>query len=152
MSYGAIDYLALEFDTGKLRGEILPELLDLVHKKIVRVIDLVIIQKYTDGNYEALEIEQLSPDLLGVFDPLELEISGLIQVEDIEMIAAEMKANTTAAMLLVENLWAIKFGEAVLRADGRVVLHDRIPFEVVNETLELFAQADLSADDQLNQG
>jgi len=151
MSYGAIDYLALEFDTDKLKGEILPELLDLVQKKIVRVIDLVIIQKYEGGNYEALEMEQLAPDLLGVFDPLELEISGLIQVEDIEMIAAGMELNSTAALLLVENLWAIKFGEAVLRADGRVVMHDRIPFEVVNETLELFAQAELTADDQLNQ-
>lgn len=151
MSYGPIDFLALEFDTDKLKGEILPELLDLVQKKIVRVIDLVIIQKGEDGNYEALEIEQLTPDLLGVFDPLELEISGLIQVEDIEMIAAVMEPNTTAGLLLVENLWAIKFGEAVLRADGRVVMHDRIPFEAVNETMELFAQAELSADAQLNQ-
>jgi hypothetical protein len=67
------------------------------------------------------------------------------------MIAGVIEANTTAALLLVENLWAIKFGEAVLRADGRVVMHDRIPFEVVNETLELFAQAELSADDQLDQ-
>ena len=151
MSYGAIDFLALEFDTDKLKGEILPELLDLVQKKIVRVVDLVIIQKYEDGEYQALEMEQLGSDLLSVFDPLELEVSGLIQVEDIEMIAAEMDPNTTGALLMVENLWAIKFGEAVLRADGRVVMHDRIPFEVVNETLELFAQAELTADDLLNQ-
>lgn len=151
MSFGAIDYLAFEFDNEKLKGEILPELLDLVQKKIVRVIDMVIIKVYEDGRYEALEIEQLGPDLLGVFNPLELEISGLIQVEDIKMIAGEMTANTTAALLLVENLWSIRFGEAVLRADGRVVAHERIPFEVVNETLEIFTQAELSADEQLNQ-
>jgi hypothetical protein len=151
MSFGAIDYLAFEFDNEKLKGEILPELLDLVQKKIVRVIDMVIIKVYEDGRYEALEIEQLGPDLLGVFNPLELEISGLIQVEDIKMIAGEMATNTTAALLLVENLWSIRFGEAVLRADGRVVAHERIPFEVVNETLEIFTQAELSADEQLNQ-
>ena len=151
MSFGAIDYLAFEFDNEKLKGEILPELLDLVQKKIVRVIDMVIIKVYEDGRYEALEIEQLGPDLLGVFNPLELEISGLIQVEDIKMIAGEMTANTTAALLLVENMWSIRFGEAVLRADGRVVAHERIPFEVVNETLEIFTQAELSADEQLNQ-
>lgn len=144
MSYGPIDFLALEFDSGKLKGEILPELLELVQKEIVRVIDLVIIQKYEDGNYEALEMEQLAPDLLSVFDPLELEISGIIQVEDIEMIAEEMDNNTTAGLLLVENLWAIKFAEAVVRADGRMVMHERIPFEVVNETLEIFAQAEAS--------
>jgi len=142
MSYGALDFLALEFDTDKLKGEILPELLDLIEKKIVRVIDLIIIEKAEDGTYEALEVEQLAPDLLAVFDPLDFEISGLIQVEDIEMIAADMDPNTTAGLLLVENLWAIKFGEAVLRAEGRVLMHERIPFEVVNETLEIFAQAE----------
>ena len=142
MTYGALDFLALEFDTDKLKGEILPELLDLIEKKIVRVIDLIIIEKGADGTYEALEVEQLAPELLAIFDPLDLEISGLIQVEDIEMIAADMKPNTTAGLLLVENLWAIKFGEAVLRAEGRVLMHERIPFEVVNETLEIFAQAE----------
>ena len=142
MSYGALDFLALEFDTDKLKGEILPELLDLIEKKIVRVIDLIIIEKAEDGTYEALEVEQLAPDLLAVFDPLDFEISGLIQVEDIEMIAADMDPNTTAGLLLVENLWAIKFGEAVLRAEGRVLMHERIPFEVVNETLEIFAQSE----------
>jgi len=142
MTYGALNFLALEFDTDKLKGEILPELLDLIEKKIVRVIDLIIIEKGEDGTYEALEVEQLAPDLLAVFDPLDFEISGLIQVEDIEMIAADMNPNTTAGLLLVENLWAIKFGEAVLRAEGRVLMHERIPFEVVNETLEIFAQAE----------
>ena len=142
MSYGALDFLALEFDTDKLKGEILPELLDLIEKKIVRVIDLIIIEKGEDGTYEALEVEQLAPDLLAVFDPLDFEISGLIQVEDIDMIAADMDPNTTAGLLLVENLWAIKFGEAVLRAEGRVLMHERSPFEVVNETLEIFAQAE----------
>ena len=142
MSYGALDFLALEFETDKLKGEILPELLDLIEKKIVRVIDLIINEKAEDGTYEALEVEQLAPDLLAVFDPLDFEISGLIQVEDIDMIAADMEPNTTAGLLLVENLWAIKFGEAVLRAEGRVLMHERIPFEVVNETLEIFAQAE----------
>jgi hypothetical protein len=47
----------------------LPELLALVKNKIVRVIDLVIIQKYEDGHPEAMEMQQLAPDLLALFDP-----------------------------------------------------------------------------------
>jgi hypothetical protein len=144
MTYGPVDLLVLEFHTDRLKGEIVPELLELVRNKIVRLIDLVVIRKYEDGHHEALEMQQLAPDLLGVFDPLEVEVSGIIQVEDIEMIAGEMEKNTSAAALLVENLWAIKFAEAVLRANGRLLLHDRIPFEVVNETLEMFAQAESS--------
>ena len=46
MTYGAVDFLALEFQNDRLKGEILPALIDLVEKKIVRVIDPVIIQKY----------------------------------------------------------------------------------------------------------
>jgi hypothetical protein len=142
MNYGPIDFLALEFETEKLKGEIFPALLDLVEKEIVRVIDLVVIQKDADGTYQALEMEELDPDLLIIFDPLEIEVSGIIQVEDIDMVAEGMAKNTTAALLLFENVWAIKFGEAVQRADGQVVMNARLPFEVVNETLEIFAQAE----------
>ena len=48
-----------------------------------------------------------------------MEVSGIIQVEDIEGLAEKMEKGTTAAALLFENLWAIKFKEAVLRANGR---------------------------------
>jgi hypothetical protein len=142
MTYGPIDFLALEFKTDQLTGESLPELLKLVENKIIRVIDLVIIVKDQDGDVKVLEIEELAPNMLAFFDPLEVEISGIIQVEDIEFIAEAMEDNTTAALLLFENLWAIKFGEAVTRASGRMVMYDRIPFEVVNEMLEMFAQAE----------
>ncbi len=142
MTYGPIDFFAIEFKTDQLTGETLPELLELVKKEIIRVIDLVIIQKDQDGNYQVLEIEELTPEIIAIFDPLNVEISGIIQVEDIEVIAGAMDDNTTAALLLLENLWAIKFGEAAVRSGGRLVMFDRIPFEVVNETLEIFAQAE----------
>ena len=142
MTYGPIDFVAIELKTDQLTGEGMSALLKLVEDKIIRVIDLVIILKDQDGNHEVLEIEELAPDVLVVFDPLEVEISGLIQVEDIEPIAGAMEANTTAALLLIENLWAIKFGEAVTRSSGKMVMFDRIPFEVVNETLEIFAKAE----------
>jgi hypothetical protein len=84
-------------------------------------------------------MQELAPDVIAVLNPLNVEVTGLVQVEDIEVIAADLENNTTAAILLVENLWAIEFAEAVTRADGRLIMYDRIPFEVVNETLEIFA-------------
>jgi len=145
MTYGPIDFFAIEFKTEQLTGETLPELLELVKKEIIRVIDLVIIQK-EDGQFKVLEMEELSPDVVIAFDPVVAEISGIIQVEDIEVIAEAMEDNTTAALLLIENLWAIKFGEAAVRSGGRLVMFDRIPFEVINETLEIFAQAESAAE------
>ena len=146
MTYGPIDFLALEFKTDQLKGEILPELLELVKNKIVRVIDLVIIQKYEDGHHEAMEMQQLAPDLLALFDPLEIEISGIIQVEDIANVAEAMENGTNAALLLFENLWAVKFKEAVLRANGRLLAQDRIPHEVVEEAHGDFAKAESAAE------
>ena len=146
MTYGPIDFLALDFKTDQLKGEILPELLELVKNKIVRVIDLVIIQKYEDGHHEAAEMQQLAPDLLALFDPLEVETSGIIQVEDIANVAEVMENGTNAAILLFENLWAVKFKEAVLRANGRLLAQDRIPHEVVEEAMEIFAKAESAAE------
>ena len=141
MTYGPIDFIALEFKGNKFSGEILPALRELVEKKIVRVIDLVIVM-VQDGKYQTLELQQMDSATIAIFDPLQVEISGMIQVEDIEMISQELEDNTTAALLMVENLWAIKFGEAVVRANGRMVMHSRIPFEVVNEVMEIFAKAE----------
>jgi hypothetical protein len=142
VTYGPIDFLALDFKTDQLKGEILPELLELVKNKIVRVIDLVMIQKYDDGHHEAMEMQQLAPDLLAVLNPLEVEVSGIIQAEDIANVAEAMENGTNAAILLFENLWAVRFGEAVRRANGRLLAHERIPFEVVNEALQAFAKAE----------
>jgi len=138
MTYGPIDFIAIEFQTDQLAGEGMSALLELVENQIVRIIDLVIIMKDQDGEYQALEMEELAPDVLVVLDPLNVEVSGIIQMEDIELIAEAMENNTTAALMLYENLWAIKFGEAVTRSSGRMLMYDRIPFEVVNETLEMF--------------
>ena len=91
MTYGPIDFIALEFKTDQLTGESLPALLELVQNKIVRVIDLVIVLKDQDGETQVLEIEELAPGILAIFDPLDVEISGIIQVEDIEVIARQWK-------------------------------------------------------------
>ena len=139
MTYGPIDFIALELGTDQLKGEAIPELLKLVENKIIRLVDLVVVLKDEFGQTQALEMQELAPDVIAVLNPLNVEVTGLVQVEDIEVIAADLENNTTAAILLVENLWAIEFAEAVTRADGRLIMYDRIPFEVVNETLEIFA-------------
>jgi hypothetical protein len=79
-----------------------------------------------------------------LFDPLGVEISGIIQVEDIANVAETMENGTNAAVLLFENLWAVRFKEAVLRANGKLLAQDRIPHEVVEEAMEIFAKAESS--------
>ena len=80
-------------------------------------------------------MNQVGPDLLGVFDPLKVEVSGMIQIEDIQRIAEEMENGPNVAVLMFENLWAIKFKDAVLKANGKLLEQIRIPHEDVEETM-----------------
>jgi len=145
MTYGPIDFLALEFEGNKFKGDILASLLELIDRQIVRVIDLVIILKDADGEVAVRELQQLDADLLAVFDPLQVHISGLITADDVEAIGAQLQDNCTAAIMLFENLWAVKFKDAVLEAEGRVLMQERIPHEVVVEALEELAALEEAA-------
>jgi uncharacterized membrane protein len=142
MTYGPIDYLVLEFENKKLKGEIIPTIVELIENKTIKVIDLVIIQKDQDGKHEVVELQELDSETLAVYDPLQAEVTGLIQVEDIDAIAEKMDNGTTAAALLFENLWAVKFKDAVLRADGKVLEQVRLHHEDVEEALGKIASAE----------
>jgi uncharacterized membrane protein len=135
MTYGPIDFVALGFSGNQFKGEILSALIELVENKIVRVIDLVIVIKDQDGTVIGRELKQLSPEVIGVFDPLKVHISGMITMEDIHLIGEELQNNSTAALMLFENLWAIKFKEAVLKANGTLLVQGRIPPEVIEEAM-----------------
>src|SRR5512133_2576533 len=136
MTYSPIDFVAPEFKGNQFKGEILPAIMDLVNREVVRVIDMIVVKKDADGKVTHQEMQEHDKNILAVFDPLKAEINGMIQVEDIEMIGEKLENNTTAALLMFENLWAIKFVEAVENANGRSVMHVRIPHEIVVEAME----------------
>ena len=52
------------------------------------------------------------------------------------VIGEKLENNSTAAVILFENLWAIQFVKAVENANGRSVMHIRIPHEDVVEMME----------------
>jgi hypothetical protein len=135
MTYGPIDFIALEFKGNQFKGDILASLLELVEQKIVRIIDLVVIVKDKDGVVEVRELQQLAPNLVAIFDPLGAEVTGMISTQDTDIIGEALENNSTAAAMLFENLWALKFKEAALAANGRVILQERIPHEIVLEAL-----------------
>jgi hypothetical protein len=135
MTLGPIDFIALEFPGNRFRGEILPDLFELVDKEIIRIIDLVTITKDQDGQVTVRELRELDPAHIEVFNPLKAEASQLITESDIEMVAGQLADNSTAGLLLIENLWAKKTQQAMMDADGRLVMFERIPHDIVEEAL-----------------
>src|SRR5512133_3309387 len=113
MTYGPVDFVALEFKGNQFKGEIFPELMNLVNNGVVRIIDIIVVKKDADGKVTHQEIQETDKNVMAVFDQLKAEINGMIQVEDIEMIGEKLEPNSTAAILLFENLWAVNFVKAV---------------------------------------
>jgi uncharacterized membrane protein len=135
MTFGPIDLIALEFPGNRFRGEILPDLFELADKEIIRIIDLVTITKDQDGQVTVRELRELDPGHIEMFNPLKAEVNQMITESDIAMIAEKLADNSTAGILLIENLWAKKTQQAMLDANGRLVMFERIPHDVVEEAL-----------------
>ena len=106
MTYGPIDLIAVEFPGNRFKMEILPELFELVEKEIIRIIDLVIIMK-DQGEVIVGEL-RLDAARMAMFDPLQADVSQMITDSDIKMIAEQLAENSTAGIMLIENLWAKK--------------------------------------------
>jgi hypothetical protein len=91
--------------------------------------------KDQEGQVTVRELRELDPAHVELFSPLKAEVSEMITVIDINMIAEKLADNSTAGLLLIENLWAKKTQQAMLDANGRAVMFERIPHDVVEEAL-----------------
>jgi len=136
MDLGPMSYLAFEFEGTKFDGTILPELMKLVEQKIVRVLDLVVIFKDSKGNVTSRELVDLDPNQIVMINPLKSEIKGLFTTGDIAAVGDMQRPGTTAALLLIEHLWANPFFQDVMRNNGRLVGNEFVPPALVQEALE----------------
>jgi hypothetical protein len=99
----------------------------------------VFIYKDEEGNVAAMELEEVDDEGAKSMDDI-ADAGGLLNDEDIEIAADGLENNSSGALMLVENVWAAKFVEAVRNADGELVANERIPYEIVEA-----ARADLVA-------
>jgi hypothetical protein len=133
---GPIDYLVVEFPAGasNFNGETARELASLVERGIIRVLDVLIVQKAEDGSFEAHEID----DLEGIDElrKIETEIAEILAAEDVAHLAAAMEKGSTAGVLVWENLWAAPFASAARRAGGQLVASGRIPIQAIVASIE----------------
>jgi len=135
MAMGPVEYIVIEFPGNQFRGEVLPALKELIAKGTVRIIDLIVIKKDADGNIHWFESNQLGGSEAKLNDELEGEIDDLVNTEDIQLVGQDLAPNSTAGLLVWENAWATRFVEAVRNADGRVIAHERIPYDVVQSAI-----------------
>jgi hypothetical protein len=133
---GPVDYLVVEFpaQTSNFTGEMAAELLALESSGTIRVIDIVILTKDENGVVEAMELADVGE--LGELQALEAQLAELLAAEDIEHLAAAMEPNSTAGVLIWENLWAARFASAARRSGGQLIATGRIPIQAIIASIE----------------
>lgn len=141
MPYGPIELLVLEFPGNQFTGAITPALAELVEHGTIRIIDILFIQKDADGALSEMELDDLVDDARSAFDPLVDELAGFLTHDDVVTLTAALAPNSSAGIMLFENVWAKSFADAVVDAKGRVLVNERIPRAAIDELIS--AQTEL---------
>ena len=138
---GPVEYLTFYFEGNQFRGEIIPALTGLIDSGLIRVIDLAVVSKDGDGSVTIFEANELSEDVALALDILDYEMAGMLSEEDLMVLAEALPHNSTAAALLIDNVWAGNFARAIRNANGVLVDSVRIPHEVVQAARQTLLEA-----------
>src|SRR5689334_9648417 len=135
---GPVDYLVVEFpaDEADFSGQMAAELQSLVDRGLVRVLDLLLLQKGVDGSVDVAELDEVDESDVGKLRALEAELGMLLAEEDVESIGAVLEPGSAAAVLVYENSWAAPFASAVRRSGGQLVANGRIPTQALIAAIE----------------
>ena len=134
-----LEYALIGFEGNKFSGKIVPELVDLAERGIVRFVDFVFIQKEEDGSTHTIELNDLEPELYEAFVPMGEHVSSLFTTDDLEIAASKLPENSAALLLLWENLWTASLRQAIVDAGGHLVERAQIAPEVVEEFVQALA-------------
>ena len=127
------EYALIGFGGNQFSGKIVPELLDLAQRGIVRYVDIVFISKEQDGSLRTVELNDLDAESYKLFVPLGEHITGLFTEEDLSFEADRLPANSSAVLVLWENLWMGNVRKAIDAARGVLVDRGQISADVVEQ-------------------
>lgn len=133
---GPVDYLIVAFPGNEFRGDIAPALADLVESKTIRIIDLAFVGKDTEGNVIASELTDIDPEVREGFEKAGIEINGLFNEDDLEAAGEELEPDSSAALIVWENVWARHVAQTIRDAGGEVLDFERVPHDVVQAARE----------------
>jgi hypothetical protein len=125
---GPVQVLVVGFEHPRLSGEVLDEFARLRQAGIVRLLDVLLVERAADGHFETLAPPaKLGPDsgalaaaVLGRADGEITSDPAPAENDDQTWSLADVvPAGSVAAVALIEHLWATPLRAAILRAGGR---------------------------------
>ena len=136
MGIGPVEYMVVAFPGNQFNGDVAPALKQLVDDGTIRVLDLAFVHKDENGDVAALELEDEGSAVMSAFQAVTHERGGLVNTEDLMDIGEALDANSSAAILVWEDLWATRVRDAIVGAGGQLVTIQRVPYEIVDAAVE----------------
>jgi uncharacterized membrane protein len=130
---GPIDYTVVQFDGNKFDGSILAELEKQMKAGVIEVLDLALLTKNEDGEVAAVSVENAGDETITTFISSNGITGDLIGDDDLDEIAELLDNNCSAGLLVVEQLWAKGLKQAILNANGTLLIEGRIHEEAAAE-------------------
>lgn len=128
---GPVQVLVVGFDRPRFSGEVLAEFARLREAGIVRLVDLLVVSRTEDGNFETLALpEGVEADLgdlaAGVLGQPEESAGAEAAIADSDNVstwslADAIPAGGTAAVAFIEHTWAAPLSAAIQRAGGTLL-------------------------------
>jgi len=139
MSMGPVSYTVIAFPGNQFNGNIAPEVAKLIESGLVRILDLVFVAKDEQGDTISLEFDQM--DELAAFHDIDGEVGGLVNMEDLDHVAAGLPEGNAALVIVWEDVWARPLAEAIRDSGGVLIESARIPGPLVDAALAELEQA-----------
>jgi len=111
LTLGPLEFLVVGFEGNHSTGQILPELHAAREKGIIQLVDLLFVTKEESGNMQIMALSDLRDEEATPYAFMTEDLLGLLTMEAIEQTANDILNNRTAAIELIEPVWAI--GESV---------------------------------------
>jgi len=138
---GPIDYIAVGFEGNNFDGSVLSELVKAVESGAIRVVDLLFVIKDADGTVGMAEIEDQHNELKEVAKLIgHVGDLPLMSEEDVNKLGSKMDNNTSAGVLVIEQLWAKGLKKALLDKGAILLDEGRIHPDVVSAAVEELEQ------------
>jgi uncharacterized membrane protein len=135
VAVGPLEYAVVEFEGNNFTGQIAPAIGELVERNVVRIVDMVFVQKDEDGSVIALEVEDLDADVAAGYRNIGQDLVKVLNEDDVNIVSDGLLPGSSVLLVVWENVWATRLSQAVRAANGRVLLQERVPEEVVEEAL-----------------
>ena len=143
-SMGPVELLVIKFPGNQFKGEIAPALGELVESGTIRIIDLIFATKDENGEFDMVEVRDLESAEVEAFSNFIRGGNAMLSEEDVQYVASTLENGSSAAILLFEDTWAVRFRDSLANANAELIYNIRIPQTTIEEILAEQAEEDLA--------